>query len=347
MESEKVLTNWSQAASDLSCGSLSDNFGRFHSYLRIALTDRCNLRCRYCLPFEGIKWQPRQSLLTASEFMRLSSLFVGQGVSKIRLTGGEPLLYPELKDLLSGLGSLKQSGLTSLGVTTNGMLLSSQLPLLVDSEIDAINLSMDTLREDRYREITQKDGYRNVRKALDQAVQSGSFRIKVNCVVMRGVNDDELIDFAGMAQDLGIEVRFIEFMPFGGNRWNENKMVSLAEMKSTIEDRFELNELDHDPKETAITYALANGQGTIGFISSMTTPFCGGCNRIRLTADGSIKACLFGNEEVSLRNMIRSGASDADLVEAIGQTVGRKHFSHGGEANLAKTDNRPMISIGG
>jgi len=299
------------------------------------------------LPHEGIEWNAKDDILSLSEITRLSELFVGLGVRKIRLTGGEPLIRNDIPDLLDKLGKLKNRGLRSLGITTNGILLANRLTTLIDSQVDSINLSLDSLNRERYRRITQRDSFNKIWDVLHQVIETDRFLVKLNCVVMRGVNDDEIMDFVRLSMLYPIAVRFIEFMPFGGNRCNRNKMVSLNEIKSCIERETDLIPRYNSVSDTALSYTVPGGNGTVGFIASMSSPFCDACNRIRLTADGSVKACLFGKEELSLRDMMRTGATDSDLVEAVAQAIAKKHAIHGGRDDLAKSDNRPMISIGG
>ncbi|MDE2955693.1 MAG: GTP 3',8-cyclase MoaA [Bacteroidota bacterium] len=324
---------------------LSDGFGRLHTYLRISLVEHCNLRCRYCMPDDGLEWTPDEQLLTDEEIVRLASLFARAGVSKIRLTGGEPLLRPRIESIAGAIAALP--GIRTLAMTTNGLLLRRKLPALQRAGLNLLNLSLDTLRPDRFEAITRRKGLHLVLKALDVALEMGYHPLKVNCVVMHGINDDELTDFVALTRDRPIEVRFIEFMPFDGNKWDERQLVSYADMKSLIERLFPLTRSRNGPNDTSRTYQVPGFVGSVGFITSMTDNFCEGCNRLRITADGHLKVCLFGRSEVCLRDAMRSGASDRDLEEIISLAIGRKFARHAGMHAIAASRNRPMIQIGG
>ncbi|MEP0547031.1 MAG: GTP 3',8-cyclase MoaA [Rhodothermales bacterium] len=330
---------------------LTDRFGRRHTYLRVSLTGRCNLRCRYCMPAEGVALTPRDGLLTTDEIARLARIFVAAGVDKIRLTGGEPLVRKDIEEVADALGALP--GLRVLALTTNGLLLDRKLDGLHRAGLTHLNLSLDTLRADRFESLTLRPGLDRVLAALDLALAYGyaDDTLKVNCVVMRGVNDDEVEDFVALTEARPIEVRFIEFMPFGGNEWARDRLVPYRELLDRIGARFALERVADGPTETAKTYRVARHAGRIGFITSMTTPFCDGCNRLRLTADGALKVCLFGRAEVSLRDPMRAGASDDELRATIRAAVLRKAAAHDGIAEIAdaarRDENRPMILIGG
>lgn len=325
---------------------LTDTFGRRHTYLRISLTERCNLRCRYCMPAEGVALTPNARLLTLEEIERIAALFVRAGVAKIRLTGGEPLLRTGVEDLAERLGRLP--GLQTLALTTNGLLLPKKLPRLHAAGLRLLNISLDTLRPDRFEAVTRRRGFERVMAAVEMAVAYGYDPVKVNCVVMRGVNDDELAGFAAWTEAEPIEVRFIEYMPFGGNGWDEARFMPYTAMIERIEARHgRLERLTEAPNDTSRAYRVPGFRGRLGFITSMAAPFCASCNRLRLTADGSLKVCLFGNTEVSLRDALRAGASDVQLAQTIQAAVLRKKAAHAGMSTLARQENRPMILIGG
>jgi len=324
---------------------LADGFGRQHTYLRISIVEQCNLRCRYCMPEEGLNWTPTEQILTEAEIIRLARLFVAQGVTKIRLTGGEPLLRRGVEAIAEALGRLE--GLETLAVTTNGLLLPKKFDRLQRAGVNLLNISLDTLRPDRFKAVTRRKGFDLVMQAIDEAVARGYDPVKVNCVVMRGVNDDELVDFVAWTRALPVEVRFIEFMPFDGNRWDDTRLVPYTEMRDRIEVRFPLERAQDGPNDTSKTYRVPGYRGAVGFITSMTEHFCEGCNRLRITADGNLKVCLFGSAEVSLRDAMRRGATDEDLLAIVGAAVGRKRARHAGMYNLARMENRPMITIGG
>ncbi|TNN52042.1 Molybdenum cofactor biosynthesis protein 1 [Liparis tanakae] len=322
---------------------LTDTFGRRHSYLRISLTEKCNLRCQYCMPDEGVKLTPRSELLTTAEVLTLARLFVREGVEKIRLTGGEPLIKPDVLDVIKELRKLE--GLKTIAVTTNGMNLARLLPKLKDAGLDLINVSLDSLVPAKFEFIVRRKGFHKVMEGIDKAIEMGFNPVKVNCVVMRGLNDDELLDFVALTEKKPLEVRFIEYMPFDGNKWNFKKMVSYQEMLDLIRQRWPDLERLEAGGTTSKTFKVPGFKGHVGFITSMSEHFCGSCNRLRITADGNLKVCLFGNDEVSLRDVLRSGAADEELLEIIGVAVGSKKKQHAGMFNISKMKNRPMIHI--
>ncbi|EOB03355.1 Molybdenum cofactor biosynthesis protein 1 B, partial [Anas platyrhynchos] len=324
---------------------LTDSFGRQHNYLRISLTEKCNLRCQYCMPEEGVQLTPKSELLTAQEIITLARLFVKEGVEKIRLTGGEPLIRPDVVDIVGQLNKLE--GLKTIAITTNGINLARLLPRLKEAGVNAVNISLDTLVPAKYEFIVRRKGFHKVMEGIHKATELGYHPVKVNCVVMRGFNEDELLGFVEFTKDLPLDVRFIEYMPFDGNKWNFKKMVSYKEMLDTIKQRWpELEKLPCEASSTAKSYKVPHFQGQISFITSMSEHFCGSCNRLRITADGNLKVCLFGSSEVSLRDHLRSGASQEELVEIIGAAVSRKKKQHAGMFNISQMKNRPMILIG-
>lgn len=323
-----------------------DTFGRRHTYLRISLTERCNLRCRYCMPEDGVELSPKSSILTFEEIERLARIFVRHGVDKIRLTGGEPLVRKNVEELVERLGRLP--GLKTLAITTNGLLLPKKLDRLHAAGVNLLNISLDTLDRERFESITRRKGFEQVMQAIDMAIDYGYDPVKINCVVMRGVNDDEVGGFVAMTRDRPIEVRFIEYMPFQGNGWTDDAFIPYAEIIERIETSHPaLARQEDGPNDTSKTYRVPGYRGAVGFISSMSDEFCSTCNRLRITADGNLKVCLFGNAEVSLRDVLRSGAADEEVAEAIQDGVSRKKAAHAGMHQLVDLDNRPMILIGG
>jgi len=325
---------------------LVDTFGRRHTYLRISLTERCNLRCVYCMPEEGVALSPRGDILTFEEIERLARLFVRLGVDKIRLTGGEPLVRKQVEDLALRLGHLP--GLRTLALTTNGFLLKEKMDALIAARLQQVNISLDTLRPERFRRITRRDGLERVLEAIDLALERGISSVKVNCVLMKGENDDEIGDFVDLTRDRPLDVRFIEYMPFAGNGWNVDAMLSYREILARLEQTHgRLVAQGDEPHATARTYRVPGAAGTVGFIASMSDAFCGTCNRLRLTADGHLKVCLFGVAEVSLRDAMRSGSDDGELARIIGEAVRRKRAAHDGMLDIPVLQNRPMILIGG
>lgn len=325
---------------------LVDSFGRLHTYLRISLTERCNLRCHYCMPSDGVELTPGPQLLSKDEIVRLANLFVSCGVNKIRLTGGEPTIRKDIEEICLQLSGLK--GLKTLAITTNGITLARKLPKLRECGLTSVNISLDTLVPAKFEFMTRRKGHEKVMESINAAVELGYNPVKVNCVVMRGFNEDEICDFVELTREKPINIRFIEFMPFDGNVWNVKKLVSYSEMLERVVKKFpDLKRCVDDPTDTAKNFQIEGHCGTVSFITSMTEHFCAGCNRLRLLADGNLKVCLFGSSEISLRDPIRSGADDNELMEIIGRAVKRKKAAHAGMFDIAKTANRPMIHIGG
>ncbi|XP_015042995.2 molybdenum cofactor biosynthesis protein 1 isoform X1 [Drosophila pseudoobscura] len=305
---------------------LTDTFGRHHTYLRISLTERCNLRCDYCMPADGVPLQPKANLLTTEEIIRLARIFVKQGVRKIRLTGGEPTVRRDIVDMVAEMKALPQ--LEHVGITTNGLVLTRLLLPLQRAGLDSLNISLDTLKKDRFEKITRRKGWERVIAGIDLAVQLG-YRPKVNCVLMRNFNEDEVCDFVEFTRDRPVDVRFIEYMPFSGNKWHTDRLISFKETVELIRRQWpEFEALPNGPNDTSKAFAVPGFKGQVGFITSMTEHFCGSCNRLRLTADGNIKVCLFGNKEFSLRDAMRSDVSEEDLVDLIGAAVRRKKRQH-------------------
>ncbi|KAG0198392.1 Molybdenum cofactor synthesis protein 1 [Mortierella sp. GBA30] len=327
---------------------LTDNFSRQHTYLRISLTEKCNLRCTYCMPAEGVELSPKDDILTTPEIIRLARLFVSEGVTKIRLTGGEPTVRKDINELVAQLGELQPLGLKTIAMTSNGIALKRKLPNLVASGMNLLNLSLDTLDRFKFELMTRRKGFERVMETIDDALALGMDPVKVNCVVMRGTNDKEVLDFVEFTRNKKVDVRFIEYMPFGGNKWKENKLVPYQELIENIRAVHPtFKKLVDDPNDTSKAYHVPGFAGQVGFITSMSDHFCGTCNRLRITADGNLKVCLFGNTEVSLRDMMRQGKTDEELREVIEMAVKNKKKQHAGMSNLVNMKNRPMILIGG
>lgn len=324
---------------------LTDNFNRQHDYLRISITERCNLRCLYCMPEEGIELSPTEKLLTTDEIVKIAELFVSQGVTKIRLTGGEPTVRKDVVELVSRLNKI--DGLKEICITSNGIALHRKLPELFANGLTSLNLSLDTLVEGKFTLITRRNGLSAVMKSLNKALELKVPKIKINVVIMKGINEDEILNFVELTRDSPIEVRFIEFMPFGGNKWSNDKMVSYQDIISNIETKYKLHRLEQKHGDTASVYKIDGFLGKLGFITSMTNHFCSTCTRLRITNDGNLKVCLFGNEEVSLKNLIREGANNEQLLNVIGRAVKNKKEKHAGLGLLENMPNRPMILIGG
>ncbi|CAI6360039.1 unnamed protein product [Macrosiphum euphorbiae] len=327
---------------------LTDTFGRKHNYLRVSLTERCNLRCEYCMPFKGAKLSEQSKLLSNNEIVRLVSLFAEQGVDKIRITGGEPTVKKDIIQIVESLRDIRK--LKTIAMTTNGLTLTKHLVNLQRAGLNALNVSLDTLQENTYGNITRRDGrlLKRVLAGIDLALQLGFSPVKVNCVLMKGINFDELGDFVEMTRDRKINYRFIEFMPFSMNDWEEKRMVPYKEaIQEILKSYPNFEPCDNEPNSTSKMYRVPGFAGSIGFISSMTDDYCDSCNRLRLMADGNLKACLFQNNEISLRDPLREGASDEELLDIISNAVKDKKRKHAGMENLPRMPNRPMILIGG
>lgn len=328
---------------------LKDQFGRKHDYLRISLIEKCNLRCQYCMPEEGIPLTPSKFLMSADEIGSLAKTFVDMGVKKIRLTGGEPLLRKDFEDILANLSGLG----VDLSITTNGILADRFLPIFQKYGLKKVNFSLDTLKEERFKEITRRSGYQKTMDNLDLFIKAG-FDVKLNIVLMKDLNEDEVVDFVDFTKDLPISARFIEFMPFDGNKWDRSKLVSEKEILGAVGSEYGSENLLFLPDEenlTARKFKIKGFQGDFGIISSVTNPFCGTCNRIRLTANGRIKNCLFSNQETDLLTALRAGE---DMEKLILESIFKKKAVRAGMDNLEKlsdpnlhSDNRSMIAIGG
>lgn len=323
---------------------LTDSFGRRHDYLRLSLTDRCNLRCSYCMPYQPV-FLPNRKLLTSEEISVLSSVFVSLGIRKIRLTGGEPLLRRDFKTIVE-LISRKN---VPLHLTTNGYYLDEHINTL-KQHFSSINISLDTLRKDQFSRITHRNAFERILRNIDQCLGK-ELKIKMNVVVIRNFNHKEIVDFVKLTRDYPIEVRFIEFMPFRGNRWKLADTFSHNEIIETIKTQYQIESLIGNQNQTAEKFAVKGWQGSIGIISTVSKPFCGGCNRIRVTAEGKLKNCLFGLKEYDLRPFLNDPVA---LKQFILQSLIEKHSSHGGLAPMVQdskissySKNRCMTAIGG
>jgi cyclic pyranopterin phosphate synthase len=297
------------------------------------------------MPHDGIEWKKKEELLTYSEIERIAKVFVNLGVKKIRLTGGEPLVRKDLEILIGRLSDL--AGVETLAMTTNGTLLADKAALLRRMGLKALNISLDTFRRDRFYELTRRDDFEAVTAGLNAALSAGFDTLKLNCVVMSGFNDDEILDFVDFAYKKLINVRFIEYMPFKDNEWQIEKVVSFAQMREQIEQKYRLQPLPAEPGAVAKDFAIEGGMGSVSFISSMSDSFCGTCNRLRLTADGSVKSCLFYASEISLRDRLRAGATDRELEDMIQYALSIKPEAHPPAEEIEASKNRSMIEIGG
>ena len=304
------------------------------------------------MPAQGVPLKPRAELLTFEEIIRLVRIFARMGIDKVRLTGGEPLVRRDFEQLVERIAGVP--GIATIAMTTNAVLLKGKARRLYQAGLRKLNISLDTFRPDRFEQITLRDDLDCVLDAIEEALAVGFRPLKVNAVVMRGINEDELGDFIEFVRDRPVNVRFIEFMPFKDNGWSRDKLVPYREMRETIEERYELSPLSaaDDPSNVAKEFSIrdAGGRrlaGSVGFITSMTNDFCGACNRVRLTADGSIKSCLHHPAEASLRDAMRGGADDAELERLIRRAVHAKPYGHAPMEEIPAEANRSMISIGG
>lgn len=296
------------------------------------------------MPEEGVVWQPREEVLSFEEIERLARFFVERGVRKIRLTGGEPTLRKDYISLVESLAAIP--GLRQLALTTNGTRLAQDAVALKTAGLASVNVSLDTLRQDRFFEITRRNELQRVLQGVESA-QAAGLETKINVVVLPGVNEDEIIHFGEFACEHNLTVRFIEFMPFLDNGWNADRVVSSAEILARLSERFELSPLASGASDVAREYAIDGSEGRVAFVSSVTESFCSGCNRLRLTADGQLKSCLFLPPSVSLRNLIRRGAPDEGLETAVQECLDGKWSSHPPMRNWAQRDNLTMVQIGG
>ncbi len=330
---------------------LVDSFGRVHRDLRISLTDRCSLRCTYCMPAEGVPWLPVPGLLTTDELVHLAGIAVGLGVTEIRLTGGEPLLRPDVVDVVTRTADLRAPHVPhgpEVSLTTNALRLPALAAPLADAGLTRVNISLDTLRRDRFRELTRRDRLHDTLAGIAAADAAGFAPIKINAVVMRGVNDDEVVDLVRFAVGHGYEMRFIEQMPLdAGHVWSRARMVTGSEILVALAGSFDLTPADARGSSPAQRFLVDGGPATVGVIASVTTPFCAACDRVRLTADGKIRSCLFARTETDLGALLRGGATDSEIAEAMLTCLRGKPAGHGIDDPAFLQPDRPMNAIGG
>ena len=323
-----------------------DNFNRVHDYLRISLTDMCNLRCFYCMPNEDYDFTPVSRLMQQDEIYSIAKIFVENGVKKIRLTGGEPFVRKDAAEIIKSLSSLN----INLAVTTNGTRLHEFEDVLEASQINSINISLDTLSSEKFKFITRRDKFAIVKQNIETFINKG-FHVKVNVVVMKDFNDNEILDFIEWTKNNPVHVRFIEFMPFAGNRWTSNKVVSMDEMLRTITGKYDFLPHQGEKNDTEKKYSIPGHTGSFAIISTMTKPFCQSCNRMRLTADGKLKNCLFSKGETDLLTPFRKGENILPLilenVKAKAKELGGQFTSNLESVEAQLIDNRSMITIGG
>lgn len=328
---------------------IKDQHNRIHDYLRISLTERCNLRCFYCMPEEGVELAPKSHLMTYEEILSIATTFVEMGVKKIRLTGGEPLVRKDATIIIEALGALP----VELAITTNGIIVDRFVAAFKKAGLKAVNISLDTLDRDKFALVTKRDDFQKVRQNIDLLLAEG-FHVKINVVLMRAINFDEIIDFIELTKTQNLQIQFIEFMPFDGNQWDWKKGISLAEIVEKATNYYNENNIlriADKPNDTAVNYKVRGYQGSFAIISTITNPFCGTCNRIRLTANGRIKNCLFSTSETDLLTPFRAGE---DIRPIILKSIQSKAPARGGWESLeafSKPENhgqnRSMILIGG
>lgn len=328
-------------------GRLVDRFGRVHNNLRISVTDRCNIRCVYCMP-ESVVFLPRAELLTFEEIERFARVAATQGITKLRLTGGEPLVRRGLPDLIRRLAAIP--GIQDVGLTTNGLLLAPLAQPLWDAGLRRINISLDTLDPARFEQLTRRPGVEQVIEGIHAAKAAGFRPVKVNAVAMKGITEADVVPLAAFGREHGLEIRFIEYMPLDvANQWERGKVLLADEILSLLSAAFGPLDPDPqgDPRAPAQDYLYRDGAGRVGLIASVSRPFCASCNRVRITADGKLRNCLFALDELDVRALIRGGADDAALAQALRTSVAGKWEGH--EINTARfiKPERLMHSIGG
>lgn len=328
---------------------LEDTFGRVHNYLRISLTEKCNLRCTYCMPAEGVPLTPASNLMNAEEIYQIAKIFVANGVDKIRLTGGEPSVRKDFKEIIQKLSNLN----VSVAISTNAVIIDKFIDDLKEANIKIVNVSLDTLNPERFKKITLKSSFDKVWNNLLLLIDKG-FKVKLNVVLLKGENDHEIIEFIKMTKDLPISVRFIEFMPFDGNRWDRSMTVSFKEINEEVlrvYHKDEVIKLEDAPNDTAKNYQIKGYKGSYAIISTVTNPFCDGCNRLRLTANGRLKNCLFSEKESDLLTAFRKGEAIEPIIQRAVLNKAAVRSGLDTPEKFENTDNhhknRSMIAIGG
>ncbi len=326
---------------------LVDGHGRTIGDVRVSVTDRCNFRCQYCMPADGLPWLEREAVLRFEEIERVVALLAEMGVGAVRLTGGEPLVRRELPRLAAMLAAV--DGLTDLSLTTNGYLLERDAAALVAAGVGRFNVSVDSLQRDRFFAMTRRDALPRVLRGLEAlAAFPEAHPIKVNAVALRGFTEEEVIPFARFAREHPFEVRFIEFMPLDADRaWDRSQVLTGEEIRAAVEAVWPLEPLPREPGATAVVYRFADGRGRLGFVNPVSEPFCADCDRIRLTADGRLRTCLFSQHETDLRGPLRAGAGDDDLEEILRAAVWRKELRHRIDEPGFVQPARTMSAIGG
>lgn len=318
---------------------LYDSFGRVHTYLRISITDACNLRCVYCMPDVKFEVTSNKKLMSAEEIETIVAIFVNLGIKKIRLTGGEPLVRKDAGNIIKRLSNYP----IQLTITTNALLANEYIDVFKEANIGTVNVSLDTLNADEFFSITKRNQFEKILSNIYLLLKN-NFILKVNIVVMKSINENSIFDFVEWTKDFPIQVRFIEFMPFDGNKWNWDKVFSFDEILNLINTKYSFYKIDDHKHDTSKKFRVIGHQGTFGIISTMTKPFCDECNRIRLTADGKLKNCLFSNNEIDLLTALRN---NEDIIPLIFSSLKNKKLELGGQFDFENIENRSMIRIGG
>ena len=328
---------------------LVDSYGRRIKSMRISVTDKCNFRCTYCMPAEGLPWLKKAEILSYEEIVHITRVAANIGIEQVRLTGGEPLVRRELPELIRQLRSI--DGLKSLSLTTNGILLKHQARALAEAGLTRINVSLDSLLQEKFAAVTRRDQLAHVLEGLEELEKHPTIHpIKINAVAMRGFSEEEVLDFAELARSKAYSVRWIEFMPLDADQaWRKEDILTGAEIKEIIEAKYGplVQVPSKDPAETARRYTFSDGLGEVGFINPVSEPFCGNCDRIRLTADGQLRTCLFATEETDLRSVLRSDADDEAIATTLRLAVWHKELKHYIGDKRFKRANRSMSMIGG
>jgi cyclic pyranopterin phosphate synthase len=328
--------------------SLVDQYDRLHQNLRISVTDRCNIRCFYCMPDESIVFKPKDEILTFEEIERFVRVVADTGVNKLRLTGGEPLVRAHLADLVTRLAAVP--GIDDVALTTNGILLADQAQELRDAGLQRINISLDTLSEETFQRITRRSGLDRVLAGIQAAQEVGFEKIRLNAIAIRGLTEDDVIPLGHFSREQNLELRFIEFMPLDAeNNWQSDQVLSGEAIRRQLENAFgSLNPVERfDTAQPAVDYRFADGAGNIGFINPVTQPFCCDCNRLRLTAEGQVRNCLFSTTEWDARQLLRDGSSNQQLLELVRDCVAQKKPGHGIDTDDFEKPDRAMYQIGG
>lgn len=326
---------------------LADSYGRVVRKLRLSVVDKCNFRCNFCMP-EKPEWLPNEKILTEEEICRLVTILTHFGVDRIRITGGEPLVRKDIEKLVAKIAGIQ--GISKLGMTTNGFYLAEKAKALKDAGLYSVTISLHSLNPKRFSNVTQRDAHSMVVKGIRAAKDVGFENVKINCVIVRGYNDDEILEFAEMAYSEGFNVRFIEYMPFDGKKmWGSEKVVTGEEILSKIKSKFEIVPLEREHGSTALNYRFIDGGGEFGIITSISKPFCSDCDRLRITADGKVVPCLFSNNQYEIAPLLRNGSSDSEISEFLKRSVKLK--APGVEtlinSNAPLKHVRPMYMTGG